>query len=105
MFSGYEHFHPKINSTPLNGKTNILKYRIYYIQKNRLCNTVSTKHFIILFIISTSKHLHAIKYDDEGIIQNDRDMKFSIEAIWQQKMRPSKKAQSNEVKWYAIYIH
>ena len=43
MGSGYEHFHPKFDSAPLKAKKIILKYRVYCIQKNRLCNTVSTK--------------------------------------------------------------
>ena len=31
---------------PLRPKKNILQYRLYYIQKNRLCNTVSTKQSV-----------------------------------------------------------
>ena len=40
---GYQHFHPKIGSAPLKGKKNILEYRVYCIQNDRLGHTVPTK--------------------------------------------------------------
>ena len=46
MGFGYQNFHPKNNPDPLKVKKNILKYRVYYIQKNRHCNMVSTNQSV-----------------------------------------------------------
>ena len=43
---GMSIFTQNLTRPPLRRKQNILKYRVYCIQKNRLCNTVSTKQSI-----------------------------------------------------------
>ena len=43
---GMSIFTQNLTRPPLRRKTNILKYRVYCIQKNRLCNTVSTKQSV-----------------------------------------------------------
>ena len=43
---GMSIFTQNLTRPPLSRKKNILKYRVYCIQKNRLCNTVSTKQSV-----------------------------------------------------------
>ena len=43
---GVSIFTQNLTRPPLRQKKNILKYRVYCIQKNRLCNTVSTKQSV-----------------------------------------------------------
>ena len=43
---GMSIFTQNLTRPPLRRKKNILKYRVYCIQKNRLCNTVSTKQLV-----------------------------------------------------------
>ena len=43
---GMSIFTQNLTQPPLRRKQNILKYRVYCIQKNRLCNTVSTNQSV-----------------------------------------------------------